>query len=40
MNREIKYFTGMTPKQLQVNSNPVLLATLHPSNFRAEAPWT
>jgi AraC-like DNA-binding protein len=40
MNREIKYFTGMTPKQLQVNANPILLATLHPSNFRAEAPWT
>lgn len=40
MNREIKHFTGMTPKQLQVNSNPILRATLHPDNFRAEAPWT
>jgi AraC-like DNA-binding protein len=39
MNREIKHFTGMTPKQLQVNANPILLATLHPDNFRADEPW-
>jgi AraC-like DNA-binding protein len=40
LSREVKTFTGLTPRQLQVNSNPVLLATLHPSNFRADAPWT
>lgn len=39
MNREIKFFTGVTPKQLQVNANPILLATLHPDNFRAGEPW-
>jgi len=39
LSREIKAFTGMTPRQLQVNANPILLATLHPDNFRAEAPW-
>lgn len=39
MNREIRHFTGMTPKQLQVNANPVLLATLHPSLFHANEPW-
>ena len=40
LSREVKTFTGLTPRQLQINSNPVLLATLHPSNFRADAPWT
>lgn len=40
MIREIKHFTGMTPRALQVNSNPIMQVTLHPDNFRAEAPWT
>jgi hypothetical protein len=40
LTREIKYFTGLTPKQLQVNASPIVQATLHPDNFRAEAPWT
>jgi AraC-like DNA-binding protein len=40
LSREVKTFTGLTPRQLQVNSDPVLLATLHPANFRADAPWT
>ncbi len=40
MIREIKHFTGMTPRSLQVNSNPIMQVTLHPDNFRAEAPWT
>lgn len=40
MNREIKHFTGMTPRNLQVNSNPIMQVTLHPDNFREEAPWT
>jgi AraC-like DNA-binding protein len=40
MIREIKAFTGMTPRQLQVNSSPIMQVTLHPDNFRAEAPWT
>lgn len=40
MIREIKHFTGMTPRGLQVNSNPIMQVTLHPDNFRAEAPWT
>jgi AraC-like DNA-binding protein len=40
LTREIKHFTGLTPKQLQVNTNPIVQATLHPDNFRADAPWT
>jgi AraC-like DNA-binding protein len=40
MIREVKYFTGLTPRQLQVNSNPLMQATLHPDNFRTDAPWT
>lgn len=40
MIREIKHFTGMTPRGLQVNSNPIMQVTLHPDNFRAQAPWT
>ncbi len=40
MSREIKHFTGLSPRQLQINANPIVLATLHPDNFRAEAPWT
>jgi AraC-like DNA-binding protein len=40
MIREIKHFTGMTPRNLQVNSNPIMQVTLHPDNFRADAPWT
>jgi AraC-like DNA-binding protein len=40
MIREIKHFTGLTPRQLQINSNPIMQVTLHPDNFRAEAPWT
>lgn len=40
MTREIKHFTGLTPRGLQINSNPVMQVTLHPDNFRAEAPWT
>jgi AraC-like DNA-binding protein len=40
MIREIKYFTGMTPRQLQINRNPIVKATLQPRNFRVEAPWT
>ena len=40
MTREIKHFTGLTPRNLQINSNPVMQVTLHPDNFRAEAPWT
>ncbi len=40
MIREVKQFTGMTPRNLQVNSSPIMQITLHPDNFRAEAPWT
>lgn len=40
MTREVREFTGLTPRQLQVNSNPIMQVTLHPDNFRAEAPWT
>ncbi len=40
LSREIKHFTGLTPKQLQGRISPILQATLHPDNFRAEAPWT
>jgi hypothetical protein len=40
MIREIKQFTGMTPRNLQINSSPIMQVTLHPDNFRAEAPWT
>lgn len=40
MIREIKHFTGLTPRQLQINSNPIMQVTLHPDNFRADAPWT
>jgi hypothetical protein len=40
LTREIRQFTGLTPRQLQVNSNPIVRATLHPDNFRADAPWT
>lgn len=40
MTRDIKHFTGLTPRQLQINANPILLTTLHPDNFRADAPWT
>jgi AraC-like DNA-binding protein len=40
MTREIKTFTGMTPRQLQINSNPIMQVTLHPDNFREDAPWT
>ncbi len=40
MIREVKHFTGMTPRNLQINSSPIMQITLHPDNFRAEAPWT
>ncbi len=40
LSREVKSFSGLTPRQLQVNSDPILLVTLHPDNFRADAPWT
>jgi AraC-like DNA-binding protein len=40
MTREVKHFTGLTPRRLQVRSNPIMQMTLHPDNFRAEAPWT
>ncbi len=40
LTREVKFFTGLTPKQLQQNTSPIVQATLHPDNFRAEAPWT
>ncbi len=40
MTREVKHFTGLTPRGLQVRSNPIMQVTLHPDNFRAEAPWT
>ncbi len=40
MSREIRHFVGLTPRQLQVNVHPILKVTLHPSNFRADAPWT
>ena len=40
MTREVKHFTGLTPRGLQVRSNPIMQMTLHPDNFRAQAPWT
>ncbi|MBL0002378.1 MAG: hypothetical protein IPO97_16215 [Sphingomonadales bacterium] len=40
MTREIKHCTGLTPRGLQVCSNPIMQMTLHPDNFRAQAPWT
>ncbi len=40
MVREVKHFTGMTPRTLQVTSNPIMQVTLHPDNFRHDAPWT
>ena len=40
MAREVKHFTGMTPRALQVASNPIMQVTLHPDNFRHDAPWT
>ena len=40
MAREVKHFTGLTPRGLQVRSNPIMQMTLHPDNFRAQAPWT
>lgn len=40
MIREVKHFTGLTPRNLQVNSSPIMQVTLHPDNFRADAPWT
>ncbi len=40
MVREVKHFTGVTPRALQVTSSPIMQATLHPDNFRHEAPWT
>jgi AraC-like DNA-binding protein len=40
LSREVKQFTGLTPKQLQFNTNPIVQVTLHPDNFRADAPWT
>ena len=40
MTRDVKHFTGLTPRQLQISANPIVRATLHPDNFRADAPWT
>lgn len=40
MVREVKHFTGMTPRTIQVASSPIMQLTLHPANFRHEAPWT
>jgi AraC-like DNA-binding protein len=39
MVREVKHFTGLTPRALQVTSNPIMQATLHPDSFRHDAPW-
>jgi AraC-like DNA-binding protein len=38
--REVKYFTGMTPRQLQINRNPIVKTTLQPANFNRGTPWT
>lgn len=40
MVREVKHFTGMTPRTIQVASSPIMQITLHPANFRHDAPWT
>jgi AraC-like DNA-binding protein len=40
MVREVKQFTGLTPRNLQITSNPIMQMTLHPDNFRHDAPWT
>jgi hypothetical protein len=40
MVREVKHFTGLTPRNLQITSNPIMQITLHPDNFRHDAPWT
>ena len=39
MSREIKIFTGLTPRALQINSSPIMQVTLYPENFNAMAPW-
>jgi methylphosphotriester-DNA--protein-cysteine methyltransferase len=39
MVREVKQFTGLTPRALQVTSNPIMQVTLHPDNFRHDTPW-
>lgn len=40
LSREVKHFTGLTPRSLQIASNPIMQVTLHPDNFRMDAPWT
>ncbi len=40
LTREVKHFTGMTPRSLQIASHPIMQVTLHPDNFRMDAPWT
>jgi AraC-like DNA-binding protein len=39
MSREVKHFTGVTPRGLQINSSPIMQISLEPANFRAIAPW-
>jgi AraC-like DNA-binding protein len=39
MSREVKHFTGVTPRGLQINSSPIMQISLQPANFRAIAPW-
>jgi AraC-like DNA-binding protein len=39
MSREVKHFTGVTPRGLQINSSPIMQVSLEPANFRAITPW-
>jgi AraC-like DNA-binding protein len=40
LSREVKHFTGLTPRDLKMQRSPIMQATLMPGLFNYEAPWT
>ncbi|MFM9852399.1 MAG: DUF6597 domain-containing transcriptional factor [Sphingomonadaceae bacterium] len=39
MSREVKHFTGVTPRGLQINSSPIMQISLQLPNFQTITPW-
>jgi AraC-like DNA-binding protein len=40
LSREVKQFTGLTPRDLKMQKSPIMQATLAPGLFNYDAPWT
>lgn len=40
LSREVKHFTGLSPRELSVQKSPIMQVTLSPDLFNYDAPWT